>query len=137
MSQYYLPDLDAADESHLPKFKLEYLTYALDALHPPVGVVENEALNPPVGVEDKFHYPVPVRHLPKALRKEGVEASKYAPYGMEDLTIGSWVELAHVLGNKKNKKIRERYERYMYMDGGRKSGLMGKGHQDRGSDGEV
>ena len=126
MPQYYLPDLDAADKRNPPKFKLEYLTYALRALHPPVGVAGNE-----------FHYPVPVRHLPKKLRKGGVVTSKYAPYEMEDLTIGSWVELAHVLGNKENKKIRKRYKRYMYMDGARKSGLMGKGHQDRGSDGEV
>jgi len=126
VQQYYLPDLDAANETHPPKFKLEYLTYGLDALHPPVGVMENA-----------FHYPVPLRHLPKGLRKGDVGTSKYAPYEMEDLTIGSWVELAHVLGNKNNKKVRERFRRYMYMDGGRESGLMEKGHRERGNDGEV
>lgn len=104
--QYYLPDLESAGKSHPPKFKLEYLTYAVDRLHPPPGANEST-----------FLYPVPLRQLPRRLRNESVASSKYAPYGMADLTIPSWIELARAMAKRKNTKLRRRFKKYMFMGG--------------------
>ncbi|KAG6817416.1 hypothetical protein H0H87_009061 [Tephrocybe sp. NHM501043] len=103
-AQYYLPDLEAANAKHKPKFKLEYLTFAPEQLHPP----ENSTGR-------KFHYPIPLVQLPKSLQDSGVTESKFAPYMMADLTIGSWVELAQRLGDRQEKKLRGRFRKYMYM----------------------
>ncbi|KAF8076398.1 endopolyphosphatase, partial [Lyophyllum atratum] len=86
-AQYYMPDLEDANKTHRPRFRLEYLTFAPKMLHPP-----------PFGKGHRFQYPIPLRHLPKSLRDSGVTESKYAPYEMEDLTIPSWIELAEVGG---------------------------------------
>lgn len=93
-----------ANKTDNPKFKLEYLTYGLDALHP--GDMK---------VAARFGYPVPLKLLPKSLREGNVTSSKFAPYRMEDLTIASWVGLARRLGDPTREKLRKRFKQYMYM----------------------
>jgi endopolyphosphatase len=100
--QYYLPDLDSANKTHEPRFKLEYLTFVPTSLHP-----QNN--------ETDFRYPVPLGNLPRSLRKSNVTKSKYAPYEMNDLTIGSWMKLARKLGEPKQNKLRKLFKEYMYM----------------------
>jgi len=101
-AQYYLPRLESASKKHEPRYELEYVTFAPRLLHPSEGVER----------------PIPLRQLPKALQSPAVESSsKYAPYEMEDLTIPSWIELAHRLGSPKSKKLRKRFREYMYMGG--------------------
>ena len=127
--QYNMPNLDDADEAHSPKFKLEYTTFPAGALHPPVapeveadGEWEEEE-DTEIGTEaevaarkKKFAYPIPRRHLPRALRNRTVTKSKkYAPYALEDLTVGSWAGLARRLGRAKAKGLRQRFRRFMYM----------------------
>ncbi|KAJ8456328.1 hypothetical protein ONZ45_g18763 [Pleurotus djamor] len=104
-AQYYIPHLENANKTRKPRFKLEYLTWKLDRLHPSSG-------------EASFHYPVPKQHLPRSLRDGNVTSSrKYAPYEMEDLTIGSWVSVARRLGNSKEKELRKRFRKLMYIKG--------------------
>jgi len=103
-AQYYLPEDRVANKTPNPKFKLEYLTYSLDALHP--GDMEGAG---------EFEYPIPLKQLPKGLREGNVTSSKFAPYRMEDLTIGSWVNVARRLGDPTRKKLRKRFKQYMYM----------------------
>jgi endopolyphosphatase len=105
-AQYYLPEDRLLNRTKKPKFKLEYLTHRLGALHP--GDVERR---------DEFRYPIPLKQLPKSIREgNGTStSSKFAPYGMEDLTIPSWVGLARRLGDPSRKKLRRRFKRYMYM----------------------
>lgn len=93
--QYYIPELDKKDE---PKFKLEYLTFPISSLQ----LAEE---------------PVPLRNLPKSLREAGVTESELAPYGLPDLTIPSWLDLACKLGKPREKKLRKRFKNYMYMGG--------------------
>lgn len=102
-AQYYLPE-DRLNRTKKPKFKLEYLTHKLEALHPE-----------DVARSEEFHYPVPLKELPKSIREGNASSSRFAPYGMEDLTIRSWVELARRLGDPSRKKLRRRFKRYMYM----------------------
>ncbi|KAI0832451.1 Metallo-dependent phosphatase-like protein [Trametes gibbosa] len=105
-AQYTLRDMESAEESRPPKFKLEYLTFPVGALHP-----EGEG-------EGKVWRPIPRRHLPRTLRNATVGRSKkYAPYGLGDLTIGSWTGLAQRLGRAKAKGLRSRFREYMYMGG--------------------
>ncbi|KAH7929456.1 hypothetical protein BV22DRAFT_1143330 [Leucogyrophana mollusca] len=110
-AQYYLPKLDEYNERRKPKFKLEYLTFPISALHPwkdrDGGGGKTMSATPPI----------PLRNLPKALRSGDVTESKYAPYGMADLTIPSWIELGQRLGNEEEKKLRKRFRKYMYMGG--------------------
>ena len=85
-----------------PRFELEYLTYSFPSLH--AGTFE----------------PVPERELPKSLRRiEGnrdiEEGSKYAPYGLLDLTIGSWIGLGRELGDGRSRELRKTFERLMFM----------------------
>lgn len=118
-TQYWLPNVGSANASSRPKFKLEYLTYALPSLHP--GGTVGDGLDE--GKEkETFVYPVPVRELPKSLRAPNAtrSKSKYAPYTMADLTIGSWLRLARKLGDKKRAKVRTRFRKYMYMGGDEK-----------------
>ncbi|KAF5387835.1 hypothetical protein D9615_000419 [Tricholomella constricta] len=107
-AQYYLPDLEDANKTHRPRFKLEYLTFAPRLLHPPPTAD---------GAGGEFHYPIPLQHLPAGLRDSRVMESRYAPYEMADLTIPSWVELAQKLGDAKYRKLRRRFRKYMYMGG--------------------
>ncbi|EMD40704.1 hypothetical protein CERSUDRAFT_111287 [Gelatoporia subvermispora B] len=106
-AQYYLPKLENSDEKRRPKYKLEYMTYPVAKLHPP------EAAS-----EAKFHYPIPLKQLPRSLRNATIKESKFAPYGMADLTIPSWLELARRLGDSAETKLRKRFKKYMYMGAG-------------------
>ncbi|KAI0375671.1 hypothetical protein BV20DRAFT_932452 [Pilatotrama ljubarskyi] len=126
-AQYTLRKMDRADESHPPKFKLEYLTFPVRALRPPPeaeGAAEAEGIDggrdtiadATVNAKRKFWYPIPRRHLPRRLRNGTItESKKFAPYELEDLTIPSWTALAQRLGRAKAKKLRQRFRRYMYM----------------------
>ncbi|KAI0660952.1 hypothetical protein C8Q70DRAFT_912248 [Cubamyces menziesii] len=133
-AQYTLRKMDEADESHPPKFKLEYLTFPVTSLHPPPkadgadgnateGEDNNGAVDAAVSVEahsgaNKFWYPIPRRHLPRTLRNTTLTRSKkFAPYGLEDLTIPSWTALAQRLGRSKAKRLRQKFKQYMYMGG--------------------
>lgn len=114
--QYFMPDLDAADEKHRPKFKLEYLTFRASALHPPAGeasAAEDEAAVAPAR---KFNWPIPKRHLPRSLQNSTMVKTKFAPYGLADLTVPSWTELGTQLGRNKE-KLRQRFKEFMSMGG--------------------
>ena len=102
--QYYLPKDRLLNRTKKPKFKLEYLTHRLEALHP--GDVARD---------DEFQYPIPLKQLPRSLREGNRTSSKFAPYEMKDLTIPSWVGLARRLGDSSRKKLRRRFKQYMYM----------------------
>ena len=95
---------DRLNRTKKPKFKLEYLTHKLEALRPE-----------DVGRSKGFHYPVPLKQLPKSIQEGNATSSKFVPYRMEDLTIPSWVGLARRLGDPSRKKLRRRFKRYMYM----------------------
>lgn len=97
-AQYYIPQLEEYDEKDEPKFKLEYLTFPISKLYIADG-------------------PVPLRNLPKSLREAGVTKSELAPYGLRDLTIPSWLDLACKLGKPREKKLRKQFRKYMYMGG--------------------
>ncbi|KAK7695800.1 hypothetical protein QCA50_000438 [Cerrena zonata] len=103
-AQYYIPNLNETTGKRAPKFKLEYLTFEPSLLHPPEGLEASQ-----------FHYPIPLKNLPRSLRNSTVTKSKYAPYKMQDLTIPSWLKLARRLGKAKHQKLRTRFRRYMYM----------------------
>ncbi|KAM5532304.1 hypothetical protein V8D89_014062 [Ganoderma adspersum] len=118
-AQYYLPDLDEADEKHRPKFKLEYLTFRADALHPlaPPGEVSAAEDETAVAAARKFNWPIPKRHLPRSLQNSTMtKAKKFAPYALADLTIASWTELGTRLGRNKG-KLRQRFKEFMSMGG--------------------
>ncbi|KAI1786520.1 Metallo-dependent phosphatase-like protein [Ganoderma leucocontextum] len=120
-AQYYLPDLDAADEKHRPKFKLEYLTFQASALHPPAAGEASAAEDvdeTAVAAARQFNWPIPKRHLPRSLQNSTTTKSKkFAPYSLEDLTIPSWTALGTRLGRNKG-KLRQRFKEFMYMGGG-------------------
>lgn len=46
--------------------------------------------------------------------EEGSRTSRRAPYGMADLTVGSWVELGRELSSGDG-KMRERFHEYMFV----------------------
>lgn len=95
-----MPDIAEANKTHAPHFKLEYVTYPLWALDRK-------------GSGDE--YPVPLRHLPRSLRDGKRKKSKYVPYEMEDLTIGSWVGLGRRLGRGGDGKLRRQFKKYMFV----------------------
>ncbi|THV08536.1 hypothetical protein K435DRAFT_641814, partial [Dendrothele bispora CBS 962.96] len=99
-AQYYLLDMDKADKKHQPEFKLGYTTFDLEQIQ---------------WGENRTEYPIPLKKLPKSLRKGNRTQSRYTPYGMTDLTIGSWTSLARQLGDDTRKKLRRRFVSYMYM----------------------
>ncbi|KAF9009052.1 Metallo-dependent phosphatase-like protein [Cyathus striatus] len=103
-AQYNIPALQEGNKTHMPEFALEYATFSVKALQ---GANTKDA-------KGKRFYPIPLQQLPEALREGSAEKSKYAPYKMEDLTIGSWVKLARGLGNKERKKLRRRFREYMF-----------------------
>ncbi|KAL0579696.1 Endopolyphosphatase [Marasmius crinis-equi] len=96
-AQYYIPDLDEAGRRKQPKFKLEYTTFKAEVL---TSEIE----------------PIPHKLLPKSLRNGTITKSKYAPYELEDLTVGSWYELAVRLGKSEKKKLGQRFKEYMYLE---------------------
>jgi len=77
-------------------------------------------LHPRRGLEDDFQYPIPLKHLAAPLRNATTSKSRYAPYGMADLTIGSWIKLARRLGDSSHPRLRKRFRKYMF--GGGKEG---------------
>ncbi|KAL0070755.1 Endopolyphosphatase [Marasmius tenuissimus] len=98
-AQYYIPDLDETGKRKHPRFKLEYTTYKAD-------VLTSEA-DPPI----------PRKLLPKSLRNGTISKSKYAPYELPDLTVGSWYELAVRLGKSgEKKKLGRRFKEFMYLE---------------------
>ncbi|TRM67571.1 Metallo-dependent phosphatase-like protein [Schizophyllum amplum] len=112
-AQYYIPKLGKATKRQRPKYELEYVTYARDQLQ---------------GDEHGL-LPVPRKHLPKVLREppkeqeegqstEGNGLGRYVPYGMRDLTVGSWFKLARKLGDDSHAKLRKRFRKYMYQGRG-------------------
>ena len=103
LAQYYLPPDALNNASEKPKFELEYMTYAVDALHPADGSAG----------------PVPNRELPKSLRKgtKRDAKGKFVPYGLPDLTVGSWLALADKLGGNGAKTVKKRFRKYMFMGG--------------------
>ncbi|KAI0307327.1 endopolyphosphatase [Multifurca ochricompacta] len=105
-AQYYLPEERLMNRTKQPKFKLEYLTYRLEALHPSGDNIEGRG---------EFNYPIPLKQLPKSIREGNVTSSKFVPYRMDDLTIPSWVGLARLLGDPLKAKLRRRFKQYMYM----------------------
>jgi endopolyphosphatase len=122
--QYWLPDVGRGNKDDRPKFRLEYLTYALPSLQVGGGngggsggdgdgeeELEGERKSGKGGV----FQPVPVRELPKSLKNGTRTSSKYAPYGLEDLTIGSWIGFGRQLGDGKEKKLRKTFEGMMRM----------------------
>ncbi|KAI6003997.1 hypothetical protein EDD15DRAFT_2385097 [Pisolithus albus] len=102
-AQYWMPKVEEYDARDTPEYELEYLTFSLSRLH--VGGRTSDAQ--PL---------IPLENLPEELRDGGVDKSKYAPYGMDDLTIPSWVELARRIG-KDGGKVRKRFRKYMYVGG--------------------
>lgn len=106
-AQYYLPDLEGSTKKHPPTFKLEYLTYPVESLHPP------NTTDPNATWAKKWIPPVPKHLLPKPLRNVTRTKSKFAPYHLDDLTIPNWIGLARKLG-KSDKKWKQFYG-YMYM----------------------
>ena len=111
-----MPNLTGS-EKHPPKWKLEYLTFALPALHPPppTAVASNDSDADAQKKKDGFMYPIPLKHLPRKLRDANVTKSKFAPYAMEDLTIPSWMRLARKLSDRGHRKLRKRFRRYMFL----------------------
>ncbi|KAH7887732.1 Metallo-dependent phosphatase-like protein [Phlebopus sp. FC_14] len=101
-AQYYMRKLGKYNEKKRPAFELEYLTFSLTRLH---------------GHESAGGTLIPLKHLPKELHDRSVKKSKFAPYGLEDLTIRSWVGLGCRLGQEEEKKLRKRFRKYMYMGG--------------------
>ncbi|KAH9943409.1 uncharacterized protein BXZ73DRAFT_97450 [Epithele typhae] len=140
-AQYFMPDLDEAKEGDSPKYKLEYTTLPVHTLHPDssgetrAGVGEDtedaewndgggddgdgdDGTRHTAGAAKKAEWPIPRRHLPRSLRNSTVSRSKrYAPYGLEDLTVGAWTRLAGELGHAGGKKLRQRFKELMYMGG--------------------
>lgn len=64
-----------------------------------------------------FHYPVPLRNLPRSLRNDTITKSTYAPYCMRDLTVSSWITLARKFADPKRKKLRKLFKKFMFMGG--------------------
>lgn len=102
MKQYYLPDIAKANEKHMPKWELEYMTYKL-------SMFEKNG-------SDEGSEVIPRDNIPSSLRHG--RGAKYAPYSMDDLTIPSWIELARKLGDGENKELRKKFRKYMFMGHG-------------------
>ncbi|TFK75900.1 endopolyphosphatase [Pluteus cervinus] len=107
-AQYYLPNLKDANEEQKPAYELEYMTFQPALLHP-------EAADG--GSGEIFWYPIPLQQLPRSLRNSSVTESKFAPYAMADLTVGSWLELGRRLGDKTETALRKKFRKYMYLGG--------------------
>lgn len=86
--QYYMPKLGEYGKESDPEFELEYVTFPL---------TEGDA--------------------PRAVLIRGRGQDDIASYGMEDLTIGSWVGLANRLGRGREKALRKVFREHMYMGG--------------------
>lgn len=96
-----MPNLDEANKTHAPVFELEYVTFSVEKLRE----------------EEGQGLVIPARHLPESLFTGNETKSKFAPYGLEDLTIGSWVQLARRVADTKRVKLRKRFKKYMFSGG--------------------
>lgn len=101
MGQYWMPGMENGTVEEEPEWELEYITHKVSALHPRRGE------------EGGFVYPIPPGLLPGALQEGGEGGERFAPYEMDDLTIGSWMALARRLGKEK-KKWKE-FKKFMYL----------------------
>jgi endopolyphosphatase len=115
-AQYYLPDLGESKRKSPPRYRMEYLTFDIDALRPPnqtdtsvPGQLDGEM------VKKRVHWvpPVPKHLLPKSLRDGNRTKSKFTPYRMDDLTIPSWIEFARELGG--SRRLWKQFIGFMYM----------------------
>jgi endopolyphosphatase len=112
-AQYYLPDLGESKKKSPPRYRMEYMTFDIDAIRPPnhneTSVPDGEMLR------KRVHWvpPVPKHLLPKSLRDGNRTRSKFAPYKMNDLTIPSWIEFARELGG--SKRLWKQFIGFMYM----------------------
>jgi len=87
-AQFYVPELDKANERKEPRFELGYLSFKAEELY------RTEL--------------IPLKQLPRQLEK-------YTPYGMADLTIRSWVKLASKMGHRKDGDLRRKFRQHMYL----------------------
>ncbi|KAG8747546.1 Endopolyphosphatase [Ceratobasidium sp. 414] len=99
-NEFFIPPSNWAksNESYAPSYELEYVTYSLDALRSNVSIV-------------------PEHLLPPELQEGTIEStteSRYAPFGLDDLTIPSWIEFARKMGRKK--KLWQRFEEAMFLE---------------------
>ncbi|KAG8718899.1 hypothetical protein FRC08_004118 [Ceratobasidium sp. 394] len=99
-SQFFIPPSNWAksNESHAPGYELEYVTYSLATLRSNVSLVP-EHLLPPELQEGKIG---------------STTESRYAPFGLADLTIPSWIKFARKMGRKK--KLWRRFEEAMFLE---------------------
>lgn len=89
--------------THPPKYKLEYLTFPLEALHPPNDTT----------LAKNWRRPIPRHLLPHSLHNVSRTRSRYAPYRMKDLTIPRWIRLARKLA--KRQPLWNKFVGFMYM----------------------
>ncbi|KAF8759991.1 Calcineurin-like phosphoesterase [Rhizoctonia solani] len=93
------PESNWANKTHPPQYELEYVTYSLSTLR-----------NANVSL-------IPDHLLPPELRGGSIESltkSKYAPFGLRDLTIPSWIKFARKLGERK--KLWKRFRDVMFLE---------------------
>ncbi|KAL4075854.1 Endopolyphosphatase [Scleroderma yunnanense] len=109
-AQYWMPKLEEYNGKHEPEYELEYLTFLLSRLH---SGMEHQV----AGRASDPQPLIPLENLPGVLQDSTVRKSKYAPYGMLDLTIGSWVELGWRIGQKREDQLRKRFRKYLYVGG--------------------
>ncbi|KAF8743226.1 Calcineurin-like phosphoesterase, partial [Rhizoctonia solani] len=98
-AQFYIPESNWANKTHPPQYELEYVTYSLSTLR-----------NANVSL-------IPDHLLPPELRGGSIESltkSKYAPFGLHDLTIPSWIKFARKLGERK--KLWKRFRDAMFLE---------------------
>lgn len=97
-SQFFISPSSWANKTHGPQFELEYVTYSLDTLRANGSLVPNHL-------------------LPPELRMGSVETandSHYAPFGLDDLTIPTWIKFARRMANKK--KLWDRFKEAMFLE---------------------
>jgi len=120
-SQFVIDNLDF-NESTIPRYTLEYMTYSLAVL--------DEASNYPIPYHllpvvllnrSSSSSPLPPHQTPTSTAGVKLRSAKdLTPYKIADLTIPSYLKLARRLGKgataKKKGKIWKRYTRYMYLN---------------------
>jgi len=118
-AQYYLSDLGESKKKRPPHYRMEYLTFDIEALRPPKAADTQASGEWDASLVKKKrkgpHWmpPVPKHLLPKSLRDGNRTKSKFTPYEMDDLTIPNWIDLARELG--KSKQLWKQFIGFMYM----------------------
>ncbi|CAE6455463.1 unnamed protein product [Rhizoctonia solani] len=98
-AQFYVPESSWANKTHPPQYELEYVTYSLSALRDTNVTI------------------IPEHLLPPELRGGSIETltkSRYAPFGLRDLTIPSWIKFGRKMGQKK--KLWKRFREAMFLE---------------------